>query len=584
MNKLPQLLVLLIVGIFALHFTSCSSSKGSDVNSEKETLVKTLEEKKAALDKAKQEVQEAEKQLTTVDPNYFKNKASKKARLISTQAVKQKDFEQYAEFQGTIETKNDYMLSSEVGGLLRSLNVKEGQRVKKGQLIGQVDDEIIRRNMDELETSIQLARNTLITQQQLVKDDDRALKSQLSELEVSIALARDMVSKQKRLNQDNTTSLNRGIDEIDVSISLAKDMVEKRKALIGKDKIALKEQLTELEVALNLAKDVFGRRQKLWDQNIGSEIEYIKAKNDVQSLEQKMTTVKAQIAKAETGYDIELESAKKNLESLQKKKSTLKAQIAQAGTGNDIQLNSAKRNLESLLQKKRTVELQIAQAGTGHNLQVENAQKNVESLEKKKATLEAQLKKANIYAPASGVVDMVLTERGEMAGPGAPIVKLVSTTNLQAVADVPESYLASIKKGDKVMIDVPTLNIEKEATIQNIGALINPKNRTIKIEVDVSNKDGKLKPNLTAMVKVKEFGEKGAVVVPTNLVLDDKDGYYVFVVTGKDGAQKASKKYIKTGQSYAGETIITEGLTGTEQIVSDGVRMVSDGELVKVLN
>jgi RND family efflux transporter MFP subunit len=74
-------------------------------------------------------------------------------------------------------------------------------------------------------------------------------------------------------------------------------VVQKGQVLAQIDDAQYKSQLQSLETQYDLAKDVFEKQQKLWDQKIGSEIQYLQAKTNKESLEQQITSLKQQIEK-----------------------------------------------------------------------------------------------------------------------------------------------------------------------------------------------------------------------------------------------------------------------------------------------
>ena len=389
-NKIFTVVLLLLMAAQAGFFMGCSSGNaetGNDLESKKALLV----QKQNELEDLKFEIKKLESEIVELDPEFKKREEERKARFVTVKTVERKTFETYNEFQGNIETKGSFMVSGEAGGRLVSLTPKEGERVTKGQLIGKVDDSIMRTNMEELYT------------------------------------------------------------------------------------------------ALNLAKDVYGRREKLWKQNIGSEMEYLKAKNDVESLERKI------------------------------------------------------------------------------------------------ATLQAQMQKVNIYSPVSGIVETIFIKQGEMAGAGSPIMSVINTSTVQVAVEIPETYLKNVRRGNRVEINIPALEYTRTARIGKIGEMINPTNRTFEVEISLSNSSGKLKPNLMAMVKIKDTSEKDAVVVPVNLVLNGSEGDYVFIaVEGEDGNKRAKKVLVETGTTYNGGTHILNGLEGGEWLIEEGSRTLTDGELLKI--
>ncbi len=264
----------------------------------------------------------------------------------------------------------------------------------------------------------------------------------------------------------------------------------KKGALIAKlDLESLNKQIAELEKSKELADEVYERQKRLWDQKIGSEIQYLQAKNEKERIEKSLETIKFQLTKSE------------------------------------------------------------------------------------------------VYAPISGVVDAKVLKRGEIAAPGAPIVQILNTNRVKVVADVPESYLKSIRKGEYVTIKFPALNTEKRARVSMIGRTIDKYNRTFKAEVEVANPNNLLKPNLLATMLIKEFTEPNAVTIPLNLVQQEIGGKdYVFIKGESEDGFYAKKVYVKTGKSYDNEIIITEGLEGSEDLIVTGARGLAENELIKVQN
>ena len=206
-------------------------------------------------------------------------------------------------------------------------------------------------------------------------------------------------------------------------------------------------------------------------------------------------------------------------------------------------------------------------------------------MEKSLETVRHQLTKANVYAPISGVIDMVIMKSGEMSMPGAPIVQILNTRKVKVVADLPENYLGKIKKGEMVAIQFPAIDLEQKARVSMIGRTINPANRTFKVEVNVSNAKGLLKPNLLASMMINDFSQKDAITIPLEIVQQEVSGKdFVYVKGDGDEGILAKKVYIETGESYEGDIIITNGLEGGEEIIVDGARGLAENELIEIKN
>ena len=171
---------------------------------------------------------------------------------------------------------------------------------------------------------------------------------------------------------------------------------------------------------------------------------------------------------------------------------------------------------------------------------------------------------------------------GEAANPGKPMVRLVSLQDMYIKADVSESFIGSFKKGDKVEIYFPSLDKTYSSTITAVGNVINANNRTFTLEARLPNDAELLRPNLLAVLKVKDFEQQNAVVVPTHLIQRDRKGEYVYVVEANGNVKQVVKKHIETGLSYNNETLVKSGLQPTDVLVDEGFREVSEGVNVKL--
>lgn len=219
----------------------------------------------------------------------------------------------------------------------------------------------------------------------------------------------------------------------------------------------------------------------------------------------------------------------------------------------------------------------------GSEMQYLQAKNTKEALERSLEGLKAQLKKAYVKSPISGVVDELFMKQGEMANPAMPLARVVNLSEVQIKADVSEAYVPNVRKGDEVIVSFPSLQKEIPVKISNVGQFIEPANRTFKVEMKLANKDGFLKPNTLAVVKIKDFGQKNAIVIPTFLIQQSTDGQeFVFVVRQNDKKNTVAKVLIKTGKSYGGETLVTEGLQVGDILVSKGYNEVTDGEEVNI--
>ena len=351
----------------------------------KKTLLKELRQEAKVL---QDQIVQLEGEIEVLSPA-----TEKVRRIVTSTEVRRQGFSHFVEIQGSVQANDLIAATSEVAGRIIQLNVKEGQFVKKGQLVAKLDLE------------------------------------------------------------------------------------------------QLNKQIAEVEKSSELANTVYERQKRLWDQNIGSEIQYLEAKN------------------------------------------------------------------------------------------------GKERLEKSLETLRFQLEKANVYSPASGIVEKVITQSGEITIPGVPIFQILNTSQLKVVASVPETYLTSVNMGEQITVKFPALNSEQTAKVNLIGRQIDPANRTFAVEAAISNVSGVFKPNLLAIVLIKDYAAENEVVVPIQTVQQEVSGKdYVYIKDSNQDGDFAKKVYVNMGRSYKGKVVIENGLEGGEELILEGARGLVENDLIRVQN
>ena len=389
---MKNIYLLIIITVF---LNSCSNKKEPSLEEVIATNdVELLKSRKSEIDAKLEEL--------TLDLNQLNNKLSvlnkdRNTPLITTIRTSEQKFNHFIELQGNVKTKQNVLVYPEMPGILNKVYVKEGQKVKKDQILATIDDG------------------------------------------------------------------------------------------------GLSQQLLLLKSNEQLAKTTFERQKRLWDQKIGSEIQYLQAK---------------------TSYD--------------------------------SQKNATKQ-------------------------------------------LKKQLGKFTIRAPFSGIIDDVFKEKGTVVapGPGAELFRIINLSNMYIETDVPESYISSIKKNKMVEVNFPILGRSYDSSIRQVGNFINPSNRTFRIEVGIPNLDGEIKPNLTAKLRLNDYSNSNAILIPQSIISENAKGQqFIYVV--KDNKEKnqvyAERLVIETGKTNGDFIEVTKNLDANVDIILEGARSVNNGQIVKVIN
>lgn len=251
-------------------------------------------------------------------------------------------------------------------------------------------------------------------------------------------------------------------------------------------------------------------------------------------------------------------------------------QIAQM----NVQLSLAKTTFE---RQKRLWHQKI-----GSEIEFLQAKATYEGQQNAVNQMKHQLDKTSIRAPFSGVIDDIITEEGTVISAGlSPVFRLVNLKKMYIEAEVPEGYLSNVTSGKMVEIFFPVLNEKLITKVDQVSNFINPENRTFKININIPNQNKNIKPNLTAKIKVNDYSNKEAVLIPQSIISENSLGeQYVFLAKdiNLENEAIAKKTIIKTGKTQGDFVEILEGLFSNDVIVNEGARNVKDGQDVKILN
>lgn len=219
----------------------------------------------------------------------------------------------------------------------------------------------------------------------------------------------------------------------------------------------------------------------------------------------------------------------------------------------------------------------------GSEVQYLSSKNNKESLEKNLATLREQLEMYRIKSPINGTVEEVGVKVGQMAAAGVlPAFRVVNFSSAKIQADVAEVYAARIKPGNEVQVFFPDFNEEISSRIGFTSKYINPTNRTFQVEIRLGPGKVDYRANMIAVVRIKDYHNKAAVVLPVNLVKESQSGKYVFVASQESGRWFARKKVIELGQTYNGLAEIKSGLNAGDKVISTGFNSLVEGQAIVI--
>jgi membrane fusion protein, multidrug efflux system len=228
----------------------------------------------------------------------------------------------------------------------------------------------------------------------------------------------------------------------------------------------------------------------------------------------------------------------------------------------------------------------------------EVAEQDVATMKAQAATLTAtqanvhRLSKLQSYekvvAPFAGVVTArnvdvgALIDSGAAGGSKMELFHLAETDKLRVFVDVPQSYAQDMQPG------VPaTLTLAQSAgqalhgTVARTSGAIDSASRTLRVEVDVDNKDGAVLPGAYALVDLDVTVAHPRASVPVNTLLFRPNGVQVAVVDDKG---KVTLKTITLGRDFGTTVEVASGLTLDERVIANPGDAIAPGDSVRVVD
>jgi len=212
----------------------------------------------------------------------------------------------------------------------------------------------------------------------------------------------------------------------------------------------------------------------------------------------------------------------------------------------------------------------------GTEVQYLSAKTQKDAAERRIATLKSQLSMYKIKSPISGSIDAMDLRVGQAVMPGMSGIRVVNANKLTAKAQIAESYASRVNQGDKVQVILPDVPDTVSAKISFAAKTIDPVSRSFNVEIKLpSNRN--YRPNMLAVLKIIDYQNSKALVIPVNAIQKAEIGDYVFI--SENG--KAKRVNIQTGKISEGRAEIVSGIKAGDKVIVAGMDGLSPGDLIK---
>ena len=273
----------------------------------------------------------------------------------------------------------------------------------------------------------------------------------------------------------------------------------------------------------------------------------------------------------------------------------------------DQQLGQAQANLKTAQANEKLAEItatrwqnllktdSVSKQETDQAVQDLSAkQATVESMTADVQRLEQLQSYEKVYAPFSGVITARNTDVGALINAGAggaqgiatvpqELFHMASVNRLRIFVSVPEVDSEAAQNGAKVPLSLDEFPGEKfEGTIVRNSDSIDLNSRTLNVEIDIDNRDGRIRPGayVFAHLKLPDNSKKAAssLVIPANTLLFRSEGLRVGVVRG-DHAELVP---ITIGRDYGSTVEVISGLQPADQVIVNPSDSLTTGTPVRI--
>jgi len=201
------------------------------------------------------------------------------------------------------------------------------------------------------------------------------------------------------------------------------------------------------------------------------------------------------------------------------------------------------------------------------------------------ANTKTQLDYATIRAPLAGVTGFRLVDQGNIvnASTQTGIVTIAQIEPIAVIFTAPEDQLPQIKAAlasqppKVIALSADGKRALSTGTLALINNQVDVSSGTIRLKAIFENKDHALWPGQSVSTRLLVKTLKDAVVIPDDAIQHGSDGLYTFIV---DQDNKASLRKIKVSQSVDGRSVVDEGLTPGQRVITAGQYRVQPGSLV----
>jgi len=528
----------------------------------------------------------------------YRHFAGEKGPFYESVLVKREDIVQKVSATGRVAPAKKVNLAFDIQGRIKKIMVKVGDRVNRGEVLCQLEDEELKNQVLQAEAgrdTYQAQLNKLLAGAS--KEEIKVYETALENAQLALENARTSLRNAEiNLDKVRTDAENKLAQAYQDGLNVLDDSYLKLYNAFNTADLIQRTYFTSNDQEGIKVREAKKSKIKHPMEEMKSLLEKAKEEPTSENIDLALSQAKSSLEKAAEGLAVIRDtcdaSVYKNQVS-QTDKASLDTQrgyiilaltnvtnaqqaISSVKLANELSIHTAKSQVDNARNALKAAQGNVEEARVRLTQIKSPARKeDIDLIKSQLAQAEAQLslarerlQKAKLTSPISGIITQVRKKEGEMAAPGEPIISLMSVSGLQIEVEVPEVDIGKVKLGQRAEIG---LDAFPDEVFWGRVVKIDPAEEIIqgvvyyKVTVDFDKLDKRIKSGMTADIDIITQEKNNVLVVPARAVISQNDKKMVRVLEGEGFKMRE----VKTGiHGSEGEIEIISGLKEGERVIT----------------
>lgn len=482
---------------------------------------------------------------------------------------------------GSLKTDRDIRVTSKIAARVAAVEVKEGDRVKAGQLLIRLDEADLKAQLDQMQAQLKSAEERLAQAKAGESTRYTQADAQIEQAQANLQAAKVRVQQLETAARVSDASLKSAVARAQSNLQSSKDHLSVvREGARKQERQVAQNAVTQAKVSLDTARTKAERRRKLYEEGAIS-------REDLDENEKVLALAQSQYDSAVAQRNLVEEGARtEEVRIAEEQVRQADEALAEAKTN----LDRSKMSADDISAARQQVAqaqaaLDVARAGKSQYKivphEIEAAQAAVDEARGKVRFAVEQIRYVYITSPVDGVVSTCSVHEGEVVGTANVLMDIVALNGVYFEAQVPELSMDEVRVGMPVGVRVDSLGDKKmPGVVREIIPVAAVEGKSFRVRVAVNPPAGvQLPVGAFARGQVQVGRDNQVLLIPKDCLISLAGESYVYRVPNG----RVQRVPVQIGDTDAENAQVVKGLQEGERVVSSGTAALTDGAKVKIV-